>query len=568
MVCLVLAGAPVVADLFRRILNREFGSDLLAGVSIVASASMQDYLPGMIVVLMLSGGAALEEYSRRRASSVLEALARRTPRTAHRRASSGFEDIDASDIAVGDTLILFPYELCPADASVTEGQGSVDESYLTGEPFQINKARGSEVLSGALNGGSALTIQVTRKPADSRYARIVRVMREAESARPPMRRIADRLGALYTPLALAIAAAGWIVSGHPRTFLAVTVIATPCPLLLAIPVAIISAVSLAASRGIVIRNPAALELLNTCRTVIFDKTGTLTYGKPALADLVCAPGEKREEVLRAAASLEQYSRHPLASAILEAAREEHLSLSDVLRLTEDPGKGMCGVIGGSVLQLGGRDGIAGLPPAASGPECILLRDGQYAALFRFRDEPRTESPAFVSHLAPQHHFERFILLSGDREPEVRYLAGKVGITIALFGKSPEQKVEIVRQETARAATLFIGDGINDAPAMQAATVGVAFGSRNEITSEAADAVVLEPSLAKVDELIHMGRRMRSIALQSAIGGMALSIAGMLAAAAGYLPPVAGAVAQEVIDAAAVLNALRMIVPVRKIRSDI
>jgi heavy metal translocating P-type ATPase len=570
---LLVGGAPLLFDLLKRAARREFGSDILAGLSIGTSVVLGEYLAGSIVVLMLSGGAALEHYATRRASAVLGALAKRMPVDAHRLTRTGIADIRLDEVSVADRLVVLPHEICPVDGTVVEGRGTMDESYLTGEPYRIAKAPGSDVLSGAVNGETALTISVTSLPVDSRYAKIMRVMQEAEANRPRMRRIADRLGAWYTLLGLAFAGAGWAIGHDPTRFLAVLVIATPCPLLLAIPVAIIGAISTAASRAIIIRNPAMLERIGSCRTVIFDKTGTLTYGKPSLTDILCAPLVTRGHALEMAASLEQYSKHPLADSVLEAARREGIELAQPSEISEKPGQGLSGSIGGTLVQITGRKAVlegpeaSQLPPVGAGMECILLLDGKYAATFRFHDSPRRESRSFIRHLAPHHQVNKVMLVSGDREAEVRYLAGEVGIDEVFYGKSPEEKVKIVREETAKGATLFLGDGINDAPAMQAATVGVAFGQRSEITAEAADAVVLETSLAKVDELIHIGRRMRAIGLQSAVGGMALSMAGMVVAAAGHLPPVTGAIAQEVIDVIAVLNALRVIQPASKLRDE-
>jgi heavy metal translocating P-type ATPase len=572
---LVAGGVPLVIGLVRRLFAGEFGSDLLAGISIVTSALLGEYLAGSIVVLMLSGGTALEEYATRRASSVLRALAKRMPRVAHQKKNDQLADVDVSEIQIGEELVLLPHEVCPADGIVLAGRGSMDESYLTGEPFLIQKVPGASVFSGALNGETVLTISVSKLPSDSRYAKIMRVMKETEANRPQMRRIADRLGAWYTLLALAVAVLGGTLGGDPTRFLAVLVIATPCPLLLAIPVAIIGAIAVAASRGIIIKDPSMLERIGTCRTFIFDKTGTLTYGRPALTDVICAPGRNRQEVLGMTASLEQYSKHPLSATVTGAAKREGIPLATVTEISERPGEGLNGVVDGRYLQITGRKKILildenlaqKLPPPSAGMECVLLVDGDYAATLRFRDAPRKESRSFITHLGPRHHVNRVLLLSGDRESEVRYLAGEVGISEVLSSQSPEQKVAVVKAEAALAKTMFVGDGINDAPAMQAATVGVAFGQSSDITAEAADAVVLEPSLSKVDELMHIGRRMRRIAMQSAVGGMALSIIGMLLAAAGYLPPVAGAVAQEGIDLAAVLNALRVVFPTAELRDD-
>ncbi len=562
-VTLALGGGPLLAKILRKLLAFDFGSDLLAGVSIVAAVLMGQFLAGAIVVLMLSGGAALEHYASRRASSVLDALARRMPRTAHHKKGGSFEDVDLASVAIGDELMVFPHEICPVDGVVVEGQGVMDESYLSGEPFEISKAPGSQVFSGAINGDSALSIQAAKLAVDSRYAKIMQVVEATGENRPRLRRIGDRIGAWYTPLALGIAALSWATSHDPLRFLAVTVVATPCPLLIAIPVAVIGAISLAARLSIIVKNPAMLEQIDTCRTIIFDKTGTLTYGKPTLTGVIVEPGFSREETLRMAASVEQYSKHPLAGAVMRAAQEASLVLEPASRVSEKPGEGLSGVAGGKSIQITGRGKVPAtlrLPPLASGLECLLLLDGTYAAAFRFHDSPRPQSDRFVQHLKPHHRVEKVMLVSGDRESEVRYLAEMVGITEVHAGKSPEEKVEIVRSETERGRTLFVGDGINDAPALLAATIGVAFGQNSDITSEAADAVILETSLRKVDELIHIGRRMRLIALQSAVGGMALSVVGMIFAAAGYLGPVAGAVAQELIDLAAVLNALRVAFP--------
>jgi heavy metal translocating P-type ATPase len=567
-VVLVVGGVPLIVDLARKFWAREFGSDLLAGISIATAAILGEYLVAGIVVLMLSGGSALEHFATRRAASILEALSRRMPNIAHRNGATEIIDIPADEIVIGDSLSVFPHELCPVDGTVISGNGWMDESYLSGEPFQMPKAPGADVLSGSINGDAALTIRATRLPIDSRYARIARVMAEAEATRPRLRRLGDVLGAWYTPAAILLASIGWLSSHSPERFLAVIVIATPCPLLIGIPVAIIGAISLAARHGIIIKNPAMLERIDTCRTVIFDKTGTLTYGTPSLAEVLCAPGFSRAEVLRFAACLEQYSKHPLAGAIRAAAAEAYIPLESVLEISEHPGQGLRGTIGANDIvitgrraaELAGRELSAVPADTGVGLESLLFVDGAFAAALRFRDEPRPESRSFVGHLLPRHRVQRIMILSGDRESEVSYLADRVGIAEIHSAKSPEEKVSIVADLTRRSPTLFIGDGINDAPAMQAATVGLAFGNASEITSEAADAVVVEPSLRKVDELIHIGRRMRVIALQSAVGGIALSVIGMFVAAAGHLTPIAGAIIQEVIDVAAVLNALRVAFP--------
>jgi heavy metal translocating P-type ATPase len=568
---LVLGGGPLVWTLGRKALRREFGSDLLAGISIVTALILGEYLAGSLVVLMLSGGTALEQYAVRSASSVLEALAKRMPSVAHRKEAATVTDVALDAIAVDDLMLVYPHEICPVDGVVVDGHGAMDESYLTGEPFVMSKTPGSAVLSGAVNGDYALTIRATRLAVDSRYATIMKVMRASEQRRPTLRRLGDQLGAIYTPVAVAVAVAAWLVSGEAVRFLAVLVIATPCPLLIAIPVAVIGSISLAAKRGIIIKDPAVLEQIDTCRTIIFDKTGTLTYGKPELTEQLCdatPAGQDAARVLQLAASLERYSKHPLSGAIIAAARAAGLDLIEAAEIGERPFEGLRGTVAGRSMRITNRKWLAAnqageaarLPPVAGGLECVVLVDDRYAATYRFRDTPRVESTSFLSHLGPKHLLEKTILLSGDRESEVRYLAEEVGITELHAGKSPEEKVEIVRSETAKAKTIFVGDGINDAPALMAATVGLAFGQESEITTEAAGAVIMDSSLRRVDEFFHISRRMRRIALQSAVGGMALSAVGMLVAAAGYLAPVGGAIAQEIIDLAAVLNALRVAMP--------
>jgi len=559
VVVLAAGGVPLVARLAARALHGSFGSDFLAAVSIVAASLLREYLAGAIIVLMLSGGEALERYAVAQATTVLRALAARLPTRAHRRTADHLEDVAVDEVGVGEEIAVLPHEICPVDGVVIEGHGQMDESYLTGEPFLIAKGPGAEVVSGAVNGEMAIVIRATRVAAASRYAHIMRVMQAAEQRRPALRRLGDQLGAWYTPLALTIAAATWSLTGDPRRFLSVVVVATPCPLLIAIPVAIIGAISTAARRGIVIKDPAALEQLTLCRTMILDKTGTLTYGRPELTGEVYGPEFSRATVLPLLAALERYSRHPLAAPIVNAAARDGLPLPPIEWVREEAGAGLRGRVGGVNLLVTSRARAAGadLPPAPeSGLECIVFIDDRLAACLRFDDVPRSESRRFIDHLSPRHGVTRVMIVSGDREAEVRRLAAAVAIAEVHAGTSPEEKLAIVRRETARVRTVFIGDGINDAPALTAATVGIAFGQHSDVTSEAARVVIADSSLAKVDELMHISYRLRAIALQSAVGGMVLSVAGMGFAAAGLMGPVAGAVAQEAIDVVAVLNALR------------
>lgn len=563
---LAIGGGILVFQLLRKLISFEFGSDLLAGMSIVTAILLQEYLAGSLVVLMLSGGETLENYAIRTASRMLEVLAKRAPTTAHRKNGDLIDDISVDAIAVGDIILIFPHEICPVDGEVIAGNGVMDESYLTGEPFMISKAPGTGVLSGSINGEASLTIKATKLAQDSRYAKIMQVMSESEQKRPHMRRLADQLGAWYTPVAVIIAILAWMSSGDAVRFLAVLVIATPCPLLLAIPVAIIGSISLCAKRGILIKNPIVLEQVDRCKTMIFDKTGTLTYGKPTLTDQTVFNNYKSAEILKLVASMERYSKHPLAGAILEKAIDEKIDLMDAQKISEPKGAGLQGTVDGHEIVVTSRKLLekfelakeASRLPEGAGLECVILIDHQLAAHYRFRDSPRSDSQLFIHHLMPKHGVKKVMIISGDRLEEVSYLAKAVGITEVYAGKSPEEKVDLVVNETKQGKTVYLGDGINDAPALLAATVGIAFGRNSDITAEAAGAVVMDSTLEKVDEFLHISKRMRKIAMQSAVGGMVLSFVGMIIAAMGYLPPVVGAISQEVIDVFAILNSLRTI----------
>ena len=583
-IALAVGGAPLVWGLAAKVFKLDFGADLLGGISIIVSILLGEYLAGAIIVLMLSGGEALEAYAMSSATSVLSALAKRLPTMAHRRtapkssghaSASELETVPLDLVAVGDVLVIYPHEVAPVDGRVVEGHSVMDESYLTGEPFMITKTSGSTVISGAVNGDGVLVIETTHKASDSRYARIMAVMHESEQTRPVIRRLGDRIGAWFTPIALAVAAAAWWFSGESTRFLSVLVVATPCPLLLAIPIAILGSISLCASRAIIVKSPEALEQVASVRTAIFDKTGTLTYGQPSLTQQIVAPMFDASRVLSLVASLEHYSKHPLAHAIVQAANDQGVVTFPAESVSESPGKGLTGRVQGHGILVTSRKKIQDypiadlelMPETAEGLECVIAIDDRYVATYRMHDAPRSDSKAFIDHLGGNHRIEKTMIVSGDRDSEVRYLAQQVGIDEVLSQQSPEQKLQIVRKETSKAKTLYVGDGINDAPAMMAASVGVAIGNNSDVTAQAADVVVLDNKLTKVDEFLHIGRRMRSIALQSALGGMALSVIAMFLSAFGYLTPVSGAIVQEGIDVLAVLNAMRAAWPPKNL-SDV
>jgi heavy metal translocating P-type ATPase len=571
-IVIALGGIPLVFEIFKQVFKGNFGTDLLAAIALITAVLLESYLAAAGVILRRSGGQALEVYATQKASSVLLALAERMPTIAHLKKGANILDIKTMDIKIGDLIVIYPHEVSPVDGIVVSGHGSMDEAYLTGEPYKISKAPGAAVISGAVNGDNAIIIQADKLPSDSRYAKIMEVMQNAEEKRPKLRRIGDQLGAVFTPVALVIAAGAWIYTGDAIRFLSVLVIATPCPLLIAIPVTIISAISIAAKNGIIIKDPAVLERIPTCKTAIFDKTGTLTYGKPTFTEISVADGINPDEILSYVASLERYSKHPLSSAIIKEAKKRKLFVPQATEISELPGSGLKGKVLDSDLQITHRQKVSKeiqdiLPEQGSGLECVILKDGKYAALFKFHDEMRKDSKVFVSHLGPSHQFNKIMLVSGDRESEVLYLAGKLGIKDTLSSQTPEQKLMIVEEENKKAPTLFMGDGINDAPAMRAATVAIAFGHESNVTSEAAGAVIMENSLVKVDELIHLSINMRKIVMQSAVGGMLLSVLGMGFAAAGFISPVSGALLQELIDVIAITNALRLIWE-KKVKIDI
>ena len=562
---IVAGGIPLLIQIAGKLLKGNFGADLMAIIALITAAILGEYLAGVLIIIMLAGGQALEFYAMRKASSVLRALSERMTSTAHRKNGESVDDIALDQIKIGDEIVIYPHETAPVDGTVIEGHGSMDESYLTGEPYSVTKAIGADVLSGAINGDAVIIIRAEKLALDSRYSQIMSVMQDAEQKRPTMRRIGDQIGAAFAPIALIVALAAWYFTGDSMRFLAVLVVATPCPLLIAIPITLISAISMAAKRGIIIKDPTVLERLPTCTTAIFDKTGTLTYGKPEVTEIIGAKGIDRDDILQRAASLERYSKHPLASAIMAAAKVKKLPLMDATTVSEKPGQGLTGTVDSHEISVTSRkkfiaaypDKAGLLPDTAAGLECLVLLDGAYAATIRLRDAPRSDGKPFIKHLAPMHEFKKVMIVSGDRESEVTYLANILGIKETYASQSPEQKVDIVRAETARAPTLYMGDGINDAPALTSATVGIAFGQHSSVTAEASGAVIMENSLVKVDELIHISAAMRKIVLQSALGGMGLSLIAMGFAAGGYITPVAGALLQEAIDVLAIANALRM-----------
>lgn len=565
LVAALVGGIPLSLQILYRLFKGQFGADLLAALAIFTAIYLEEYLAANLIVLMLAGGQVFESYAVRKASSVLLALADRMPATAHRKIKDQIGEIPLQKIKVGDSIVIYPHEVCPVDGDVIEGTSSMDESYLTGEPYGVQKIPGTRVISGSTNGHGMLIIKATSLAQDSRYAHIMKVMEEAEQHHPRMRRLGDQIGAMFTPIALFVALLAWYLTGDSVRFLAVLVIATPCPLLIAIPVTIISAISAASAKGIIIKDPIVLERLPTCKTAIFDKTGTLTYGEPELVEVTILGKYDDHKVLQLAASIERYSKHPLAAAILKAAKKEHIHLLEAKSISEPPGQGLTGNFDHCIVQITDRKNraklsaheVEKLPAIKPGLECLIIIEDEIAALMHFRDALRKDSLQFMDNIKKIHNFKRTLIVSGDRAEEVEHIAKQLRTDEAFAAQTPEQKVEIVRKETKKQPTLYLGDGINDAPALLTATVGIAFGKASNVTAEAGGAVVFDSNLEKVDDLLHLSKAMRRIALQSAIGGMALSFIGMGFAATGFITPVVGALLQEGIDVVAILNALRL-----------
>jgi heavy metal translocating P-type ATPase len=570
---LALTGAPVALRTFVGLLRGRAATDVVAMLAIVGALLLGEPLAGLVVVLMQTGGEALERFAEGRASAAVRALEAAAPREAHRLGADGqVEDIPAGSIAVEDALLVRPGEMVPCDAVVVSGRSHVDQSRLTGEPVPISAEPGTRLPSGSVNGEGPLSVRAERVAAESLYARIVELVRSAQASKAPLQRMADRYATWFTPLTLAVCLVAYVASGDATRVLAVLVVATPCPLILAAPVAIIGGLNRAARRQIVIRNGGGLEQLGTTTTVMFDKTGTLTVGRPAVSRVVAVPPFSEREVLSLAAAIEQGSGHLLARSVVEATEHRRISLLAATEVREAPGEGVEGRVGARQVVVGARELVRRLAPdaaaaldAADGGRPALRAyvavDGAAAGFVEFADAVRPEAAALLARLG-QLGFRRMVLLSGDRRENVAALGSALGFTEVHADLLPQDKVERIRQAILSGErVLMVGDGTNDAPALSTATVGIALASHGGgITAEAADIVVLADDLGRVAEAVETSRWTLRIARQSIWTGLGMSGVAMVAAAAGYIPPVAGAVLQEVIDVAVILNALRAAQP--------
>jgi heavy metal translocating P-type ATPase len=575
--CWTFATAPVVAGLAVSIaqdfLAGRFGVDAIALVSMSAALALGQPLAGAVVALMYSGGNVLEVIAVARAEHDLRSLVDRAPREAHRRVGERIEDVPIGAVAAGDRLLVRAGEVIPVDGIVTSHMATIDESALTGEPIPVVKTRGAATFSGSLNTGEIFEITASSVAGESTYAGIVRLVTAAQTAKAPFVRLADRYALVFLPVTLALAFIAWLISGDLIRSLAVLVAATPCPLILAAPVAFIAGVAQSARRGILVKGGGPLEALARAHTVLFDKTGTLTVGGARLLSIEVAPGETADEVLMLGASLEQASHHVLAAAIVQAAAERGLSLKLPEQVRESMGSGLQGVVDGRRVSAGSRDMILARQNVPEWAVRAVRRASWRSALIVFvavegkpigalllADELRSDTPRAIRMLR-QAGIARIVMITGDRAAAAQAIGAALDLDAVLADRVPSDKVDAVRSEQRLHPTIMVGDGINDAPALASADVGIALGARGaSASSEAADVVILADRLDRVGDAITIAQRARRIATESIIAGMSLSALAMLAATAGWLAPVPAAIVQEVIDVVVILNALRALNP--------
>ena len=573
---LLVTGLPVAGRTFRGILQGKFAADVVAMLAIVGAVLLGQPLAGLVVVLMQTGGEALDAYAVARASNAVAALEADAPRTAHRVRDERIQDIPAEQIVPGDLLLVRPGELIPADGVVVSGTSHVDTSRLSGEPIPVRAATGTSLLSGSVNQEGALTMRADRRSQDSQYARIVDLVRSAQASKSPLQRTADRWAVWFTPLTLVACLSAWLVSHDWTRVLAVLVVATPCPLILAAPVAIIGGINRAAKRGIIVRSGGALEGLARVNTAVFDKTGTLTVGRPKIAQVVVTDGDDPQTVLARGAAVEQGSGHLLARVIVAEAESRGVALRVATDLHETPGRGVRGVVDGELVAVGSPDFVreqlprmlphaadsltsrlAAMEEQASGLRAYIATGGGALARIEFADQLRPELAPMFGELRALGIVDAY-LFSGDKQANVQVIAAAVGITQFAGDLSAAAKVaRVAALEQMGRRVLMVGDGTNDAPSLSTATVGVALaGHGGGVVAEAADVVLLIDDPSRIPEAVRIGRRALSIAKQSIGVGLGLSLVGMAFASAGQLTPVAGALIQEAIDIAVILNALR------------
>jgi len=560
---LVLVGGPLVWQTIRGMARGRFAADIVAMLAIGTALVIGQYFAGVVIALMQSGGEALERYAMGRASSSLEALLARAPKVGLRLHDGQVEEVSVSEIRVGDLLLVRPGDLVPVDGEVTDGTAAVDQSALTGEPLPIRAVPGTRLLSGSVSLDGVLRMRALRPAEGSQYQQIVRLAEQARREKPPIQRLADRFAVWFTPLTLVMCGVAWAVTGSATSVLAVLVVATPCPLILATPIAVIAGISRAADLGIIVKTGAALEQVGRARAVVFDKTGTLTLGHPTVAHLEPMDGIVSDDLLRLAAAVEQLSSHHLGKAVADTGRERFGHLSEATGFLEAPGAGASASVEGRSVAVGSAGYFAArgvfVPPAHDPRTTAYVSvDGRLAGRIEFADPLRAQVPSLLQRLSSLGVVES-VMLTGDREETANFIAAQAGIRTVRANLMPADKVASVQELRRRYGTVvMVGDGINDAPALAAATVGIAMGEHGTaVSAEAADIVLLVDDVSRVGDAMAISRRMRRVALQSIGVGLGVSFLLMVIASLGWVAPAAGALMQEALDAAVILNALRV-----------
>jgi len=571
-VTLVVGGAPIIWQTICGMLHRHFASDIVALLAIVAAILMNNAFPGLVIVLMQSGGKALEDHAFMRASSSLDALLAGSPRLAHRKKDHDFEEINVADIRVGDLLLVRPGDLVPADGEIIYEQAEIDESSLTGEPLPKIKKMGEQAFSGTINVGNAFEMRSSKISGESQYAKIVQLVRKAQQEKAPIQRLADRYAIWFTPITICISLLGWLLTNNVVTILAVLVVATPCSLIFATPVAIISGINKAAKSGIIIKTGAAIEQVGKALVVVFDKTGTITFGTPIVEKIISVNTFDSDDLLRKAASIEQLSSHPTASVLVKKGQEMFGKLPIPTNFHELAGAGVDGDVEGEHIVVGSqivfeKFNDAGFAEYIQEVKRQINSEGKMlafvginnkpAGVIVFGDKIRPEVNSMMKHLK-ELGVKQTIMLTGDNLDNAKSIAQQAGITEIKANLLPEQKVLSVKKlKREFENVVMVGDGINDAPALAASTVGVAMGAHGTaISAEAADVVLLVDDISKVSTLIDIGQKTIRVVKQSIFIGLGASFVFMGIASLGYISPAIGALLQEVIDVGVILNALR------------
>jgi heavy metal translocating P-type ATPase len=574
MVTLTIGTIPLAVKIFRALLKGEFGVDLIAILAIVTSFVQAQYLAGCVILLMLSGGEALEIYALNRAKRELTNLLSRAPSVAHLKKDNELKDIEAGQVKIGNILVVKPGEIIPTDGIVAEGESNVDEAAITGESLPVLKQTGNVVFSGSLNKDRAFIMWATHEAKESQYQKIVNLVKQAQEEKSPVVRLADRYAGWFTAITLVIAIGAWLLTQEPIRFLAVLVVATPCPLILATPIAMMSGISKAASRGIVIKNGSALEILGEAKTFVFDKTGTLTLGTPRVVGVKAFNGFQEKDVLHFAASLDQLSSHIFARSLIEHARKDKLNLYYPENFAENLGNGVKGRINSTDyifgrlkyledqgIKISEKEKHHRETEESLGEIPVYLGSATNNALLGyviFADVIRPEMKDVFAKIG-EHKIQKILMLTGDKKAVAEKIAKEIGLKNFLAEMLPENKVKVVKElPTSERPVVMVGDGINDAPALAAAEVGIAMGAHgSSAASEAADVVITQNNMVRVHDALHIGQRALSLAKQSIFVGMGVSIILMFIASLGFIPPILGAIFQEALDVAVILNALRL-----------